>query len=251
MTSREWVLQFEQIRMRYASGLLALDGVSLAIPKGAFVALVGPSGSGKSTLLRLGAGLEQPSEGRIVQAGDLRVGVVFQDATLMPWARTEDNVALPLHLAGMPKIEALARAHAQLDQVGLLAFARAYPAELSGGMRMRASLARALVTDPHLLLLDEPFGALDEITRQQLNDTLLQLWLNRRPSIFFITHSVYEAVYLAQDIYVLSARPGRLLDHIGIEAAYPRSAEFRLDPLFLEAARKVTASIQRGLTQAP
>lgn len=242
----EAVLRFEQLGMRFPNGVEALRDLSLAIPRGAFTALVGPSGSGKSTLLRLGAGLEKPSGGTVARAAALRVSVVFQDATLMPWARIDDNVALPLRLRGMARAEARRRAEALLERVGLKDFSKAYPAELSGGMKMRASLARALVTDPELLLLDEPFAALDEITRQQLNDGLLDLWLQRKPSILFITHSIYEATYLAEEVYVLSARPGRILERIEVSAPYPREAGFRLSPEFADVARQVSRAIARG-----
>lgn len=242
----EAILRFERLGMRFPNGLAALADIDLAIPRGAFVALVGPSGSGKSTLLRLGAGLAKPTEGRVTRPENLKISVVFQDPTLMPWARIEDNVALPLRLAGIDKSDARRRAEAMLDGVGLKGFSKAYPAELSGGMRMRASLARALITEPDLLFLDEPFAALDEITRQQLNDALLSLWLARKPSILFITHSVYEATYLAEEIYVLSARPGRILERISVGAPYPRDVEFRLSPGFAEVARHVSRAIAHG-----
>jgi len=247
----EPLLRFAGLGLRYPNGVEALRGIDLAIPRGAFVALVGPSGSGKSTLLRLGAGLAAPSTGSVIKPGPLKTSVVFQDATLMPWARIEDNVAVPLRLSGVSRHAARAEARRWLAQVGLEAFSKAYPAELSGGMKMRASLARALVTGPELLLLDEPFAALDEITRQQLNDALLRLWHLRRPSILFITHSVYEATYLAEEIYVLSARPGRILERIAVEAPYPRDAEFRLSPGFAEVARRVSRAIARGYSDQP
>jgi NitT/TauT family transport system ATP-binding protein len=242
-------LRFERIAMRFPNGLNALENIDLAIPRGAFIALVGPSGSGKSTLLRLGAGLAQPSTGAVIRPAALRVSVVFQDATLMPWARIEDNVALPLRLAGTPREEARKRAADLLDLVGLQGFSKSYPSELSGGMKMRASLARALITEPELLLLDEPFAALDEITRQQLNDALLALWSRSKPAILFITHSVYEATYLAEEIYVLSPRPGRILERVSVGASYPREAEFRLSPGFAEVARQVSHAIARGFSE--
>jgi NitT/TauT family transport system ATP-binding protein len=245
------LLRFAGLSLRYPNGVQALDSIDLDIPRGAFVALVGPSGSGKSTLLRLGAGLAKPTAGSVIRPDALKTSVVFQDPTLMPWARIEDNVALPLRLAGLPRAAARARAKTWLGRVGLQDFSKAYPAELSGGMKMRASLARALVTDPELLLLDEPFAALDEITRHGLNDALLALWLARKPSILFITHSVYEATYLAEEIYVLSSRPGRILDRIKVEAPYPRDPEFRLSPDFAAVARQVSRAIAQGYSERP
>jgi NitT/TauT family transport system ATP-binding protein len=241
-------LAFEAVGMRYSTGLLALQNIDLALKPGALAALVGPSGSGKSTLLRLAARLSAPSEGAVRWARpDLAVGMVFQEATLMPWASVVDNVALPLRLTGIKRAEARERAAHGLQSVGLADFGGAYPAELSGGMKMRASLARALITDPALLLLDEPFAALDEFTRAGLNDQLLALWSARQPAILFVTHSIFEAVYLAETIYVLSARPGRILARIDVPQPYPRSQDFRLSPEFAEVARLASQAISKGM----
>jgi NitT/TauT family transport system ATP-binding protein len=242
------LLTFERVGLRYPNGLAALADIDLTLSQGAFLALVGPSGSGKSTLLRLASRLTPPSEGAVRWAReDLRVSMVFQDATLMPWAQIADNVALPLRLAGVAREEAIARALPLLDQVGLSEFTSAYPAELSGGMKMRASLARALITNPDLLLLDEPFAALDEFTRAALNAQLLALWQEKRPAILFVTHSIFEAVYLAQEIRVLSPRPGRLIARIEVPTPYPRAETFRLSPEFAERAQRVSAAIAEGL----
>ena len=199
----------------YENGVAALGPLDLDVRKGEFVSLLGPSGCGKSTALRLIAGLSAPSSGSVGVARPLRVegaghsiGFVFQEPTLMPWASVRENVRLPLKLSHVPAEEAATRVTAALTQVGLADFAGAYPRELSGGMKMRVSLARALVTDPDILLMDEPFAALDEITRFRLNNDLLSLWRNLRKTVIFVTHSVFESVYLSQRVIVMSARPG-------------------------------------------
>ena len=208
----------------------ALQTVDLSIKSGEFVSIVGPSGCGKSTLLRIIAGLSEPSRGtcqvslgepgRPIPSG--RIGFVFQDPTLMPWSNVAANVELPFRIAGRVGAEERERAAAALRAVGLAGFERAYPRQLSGGMRMRVSIARALVTDPELLLLDEPFAALDEITRFALNDDLLRLWQTRRPTILFVTHSVFESVYLSSRIAVMSARPGRIVADLPVGLPQPR-----------------------------
>ena len=201
----------------------ALAGLDLDIAEGEFLAVLGPSGCGKSTMLRLVAGLDAPDAGTIT-APRQGIGFVFQEPTLMPWASALRNVALPLELAGTPRREAEARAREVLARVGLAEFAGAYPRALSGGMRMRVSIARALVTRPRLLLMDEPFAALDEITRFRLNNDLLALWRELRCTVVFVTHSVFESVYLAERIAVMSARPGRVV------AQHQVPAEDRADP---------------------
>jgi NitT/TauT family transport system ATP-binding protein len=205
------VIEIEGVSKRFPNGTLALETVSTGIAAGEFVALLGPSGCGKSTLLRLLAGLETPSQGAIEFAEGRPkpggIGFVFQDATLMPWATAAQNVALPLRLQGRPDQVAV---KAALAQVGLAEFANAKPAALSGGMKMRVSIARALVSQPHFLLMDEPFAALDEFTRHRLQEDLRDLWQRTRPTIVFVTHSIYEAAYLATRVIVMSPRPGRI-----------------------------------------
>ena len=247
------LITLDDVHKRYPNGLLALQGVSLQVQPGELVSLLGPSGCGKSTVLRLVAGLESPNHGRIdapalrhadEPAGRSGTAFVFQEATLMPWASVFDNTWLPLRLAGVSRGEAAARIGAQLSAVGLADFAQAYPAELSGGMKMRASIARALVTRPQLLLMDEPFAALDEFTRQKLNADLLAWWQEHRLSLLFVTHSVFEAVFLSQRVVVMGARPGRVLADIAIDEPYPRGSSFRTSTRYAEHARAVTLALE-------
>jgi NitT/TauT family transport system ATP-binding protein len=224
----------------FSNGTAALHDLSAKIDAGDFVSLLGPSGCGKSTVLRLIAGLDQPSRGRVTWPGSPpALGFIFQEPTLMAWASAATNAALPLELAGIPRRAARARARTALDQVGLGGFADALPGELSGGMRMRVSIARALVAEPTVLLMDEPFAALDEFTRIKLNDDLLQLWLARRFTAIFVTHSVFEATYLSQRILILSGRPGRLVADIENPAPYPREPDYRTSPAFNTTARAI------------
>ncbi len=250
------VLEIRGVAKRFSSGTLAVTGVDLDLRAGELVSLLGPSGCGKSTLLRMIAGLGDPSAGRIEwpttshdsQGRPLRdVGFVFQEATLMPWATALSNVMLPLTLKRVPKKEAASRAEAALANVGLGAFLRAYPRELSGGMKMRVSIARALVTEPKILLMDEPFAALDEITRQKLNDDLLALWARQRFTVLFVTHSVFESVYLSQRIVVMAARPGRVIADVAIDAPFPRDASFRTSPDYAAACRIVSAKLLEAI----
>ncbi len=238
------------VAKRYATGTLAVEGIDLSVAEGDFVAILGPSGCGKSTLLRLIAGLDPPSAGAIEPDPEDRhdIGFVFQEPTLMPWASTLRNVALPLTLAGLPKAEAEARAAAALASVGLQGQERAYPRTLSGGMRMRVSIARALVTRPRLLLMDEPFAALDEITRFRLNDDLLALWAQERFTAIFVTHSVFESVYLARRVVVMASRPGRIAAELAIEAPEPRDAAFRTSAAYAAQCRAVSDRL--GLAMA-
>jgi NitT/TauT family transport system ATP-binding protein len=246
------VVRVESVSRRFPNGTLALEQTSLEVPAGDFVALLGPSGCGKSTLLRLIAGLDAPSSGTVRLSappspdGLPPVGFVFQEATLMPWASVADNVGLPLRLAGRSRAEARAAAQAEIDAVGLQGFEAAYPRELSGGMRMRVSIARALVARAPVLLMDEPFAALDEITRQRLNDDLLGWWRARGLTVVFVTHSVFEAVTLARRIVVMSARPGRIASRLDNATTETRDAEWRGSPDF--AAR--CARISRALREA-
>jgi NitT/TauT family transport system ATP-binding protein len=234
----------------YDSGVAALGPLDLDVRKGEFVSLLGPSGCGKSTALRLIAGLSAPTSGSVgvlASAGadgvGHSIGFVFQEPTLMPWASVRENVRLPLKLSRVPVAEAGGRVSAALTQVGLVDFADAYPRELSGGMKMRVSLARALVTDPDILLMDEPFAALDEITRFRLNNDLLALWRSLRKTVIFVTHSVFESVYLSQRVIVMSARPGRIGAEFHIDAPEPRAEEFRTSAEYAGYCRQVSSAL--------
>ena len=246
------VITLDHVDKRFASGLVAVADVSLQVGANEFVALLGPSGCGKSTLLRLAAGLETPSAGRVdspaVSAHDAAdTAFVFQDATLMPWASVFDNVWLPLRLAGVSRTAARERIDAALRSVGLQDFAGAYPAELSGGMKMRASIARALVTQPRVLLMDEPFAALDEFTRQRLNADLLQWWQARSLAVLFVTHSIFEAVFLSQRVVVMGARPGRVVAAFEIDEPYPRGTAFRTSTRYAETCAAISAALEHAL----
>jgi NitT/TauT family transport system ATP-binding protein len=241
----------------YPSGTVALEGLDLDVRQGEFVSLLGPSGCGKSTALRIIAGLTEPTRGAIEwpssraqpDAGS-RIGFVFQEPTLMPWARVRDNVLLPLKLKGMTADKAAARVTAALDRVGLAKFAHAYPRELSGGMRMRVSIARALVTEPQLLLMDEPFAALDEITRFKLNNDLLELWRALRTTIVFVTHSVFESVYLSQRVVTMAARPGRVFAELAIDTPYPRGDSFRTSVDYAAFCRRASQALAAAMAAA-
>jgi NitT/TauT family transport system ATP-binding protein len=225
----------------------ALGPFTLALAPGEIVALVGPSGCGKSTALRLLAGLERPTRGSVTRAAERgETAVVFQAPTLAPWMSAAANVALPLALEGRPKAESRANAVQALTRVGLKGAVNARPATLSGGMAMRVSLARALVTKPRLLLLDEPFAALDEITRRTLADDVLALWAELKPAIIFVTHNVEEAVYMASRVVVLTPGPGRIAGEVTIDAPAPRPPGFRLTPGFREAAETVSNLLTQG-----
>jgi NitT/TauT family transport system ATP-binding protein len=232
----------------FANGVAALAGLDLDVRDGEFLSLLGPSGCGKSTALRLIAGLSRQSSGAVAWRDGARpqVGFVFQEPTLMPWASVARNVYLPLRLAGASEREAGPRIAAALEGVGLSQFADAYPRELSGGMRMRVSIARALVTRPPLLLMDEPFAALDEITRFKLNDDLLALARHLKTTVVFVTHSVFESVYLSSRIAVFSARPGRIVETIEVEGPAHRDAAFRLSPQFAESCRRASDALDRA-----
>jgi NitT/TauT family transport system ATP-binding protein len=234
----------------YDRGVSALGPLDLDVRQGEFISLLGPSGCGKSTALRLIAGLNAPTSGTVgvahrsgrVRAGHA-IGFVFQEPTLMPWTSVRENVRLPLKLSRAPSPEANARVDEALTQVGLAEFAGAFPRELSGGMKMRVSLARALVTDPDILLMDEPFAALDEITRFRLNNDLLALWRNLRKTVIFVTHSVFESVYLSQRVIVMTARPGRIGAEIRIDAPEPRGEDFRTSSDYVGYCRRVSNAL--------
>jgi NitT/TauT family transport system ATP-binding protein len=245
------VLSLAHVRREFAGGRIALADVSLDIANGEFVSLLGASGCGKSTVLRLLSGLDAPTSGTIVRdlPAHLVPGYVFQDAALMPWASVRRNVELPLMLRGDNARQMRERVDAALRAVGLADSADAVPRELSGGMKMRASLARALVTSPRVWLLDEPFGALDEITRFALNQTLLSLCKpsdgGKPATAVFVTHSVYEAVFLSERVVVMG-RPGRIVDEVAIDAPYPRDAAFRATPGFAALCAQVSDALQRA-----
>ncbi|HZH45729.1 MAG TPA: ABC transporter ATP-binding protein [Roseococcus sp.] len=245
------MIRLDGVGHRFRNGTHALEGVTLEVRRGEVLCLLGASGCGKSTLLRIMAGLIAPSEGRVAwpEGRPRDIGFVFQDATLMPWSRAAQNVALPLRLRGIPRAERQGRAEAALEAVGLAGFARALPRELSGGMRMRVSIARALVTEPALLLMDEPFAALDEMTRARLNDDLLAVAQARGITVVFVTHSVFESAYLADRIVVLAPRPGR----VAAELAFPpaeRGRGFRTQPLYAARCAAATEALEATVPEA-
>jgi NitT/TauT family transport system ATP-binding protein len=246
------VVEARGLAKTYPGGTVALAPVDLVVRRGEFVTLLGPSGCGKSTLLNLVAGLLAPTAGTLRWWGDghapsgeagRRIGFVFQAPTLMPWARVQDNVALPLALVRAPRPQRHAAAARALAQVGLAGFERALPRELSGGMQMRVSIARALALEPDLLLMDEPFGALDEFTRQRLDADLLALWSRRTLTVVFVTHSIQEAVFLSTRVVVMGARPGRILAERAIEWPAARDDAFRVSSAFAEHARALSACV--------
>jgi NitT/TauT family transport system ATP-binding protein len=246
------------IGKRFGSGIAALEAIDLDIRRGVFLSLLGPSGCGKTTLLRIIAGLTEPSAGlrhlslatsRGGQIPSGRIGFVFQDPTLMPWSTVLDNVLLPFRIAGRVGSAERERATAEIDAVGLAGFEHAYPRQLSGGMRMRVSIARALVTDPDLLLLDEPFAALDEITRMALNDDLLRLWDNHRPTVVFVTHSVFESVYLSTRIAVLTRRPGRIVADLPVELPQPRERTLRTSPPYAAICTAISDHLAAAMAE--
>jgi NitT/TauT family transport system ATP-binding protein len=224
-------LRFAGVTKKFSGGTTALSEASLEVSPGEFVAVVGPSGCGKSTLLRIASGLDQATEGT-VDVGAKQLGYVFQDATLLPWRTVRDNVGLLAELEKMPRAERTRRVAEAIELVGLTGFEKHLPHQLSGGMRMRASLARSLVLDPDVFLFDEPFGALDEITRERLNDELLRTFELRAFAALFITHSVAEAVFLSTRVVVMSGRPGRVIADIPVPLDYPRVPELRYRPEF-------------------
>ncbi len=261
MPDRGLALSVRKLRKVFDAGVVAIDGITLEIAAGEFVAILGPSGCGKSTLLRLIAGLDGATSGSVVvgagrdgdpvqaprASGDqLDVAYVFQDAHLLPWRNVLQNVALPLELLGVDRSDRLARAAEVITQVGLRDAITRFPGQLSGGMRMRVSLARALITNPRLLLLDEPFAALDEITRQQLDDHLRRLWRSRGLTVLFVTHSTAEAVFLAQRAIVLSGRPGRVILDAAIDLPGERTSMLRGEPAFAAQTRKLYEALERG-----
>ncbi|TGP88874.1 MULTISPECIES: ABC transporter ATP-binding protein [unclassified Mesorhizobium] len=229
----------------FSNGVTALSDVDLTIREGDFLSLLGPSGCGKSTALRLIAGLSTPTSGVLDWRGGgsldrANIGFVFQEPTLLPWASVFDNVWLPLRLKGISRAKAAPAITEMLARVHLTGFEDAVPRELSGGMKMRVSIARAMVTKPRVLLMDEPFAALDEITRFKLNNDLLELWQDERFTVVFVTHSVFESVFLSNRVVVMAARPGRVFDELAIEASYPRDEAFRTSPDYAALCRQAS-----------
>ncbi len=247
------MLQIRDVGRRFPTGTEALRDVSLGIAAGDFLALLGPSGCGKSTLLRLIAGLDRPDHGALDWDGGRKpapgeIGFVFQDATLLPWATAEENVFLPLRLRGVAWRAAADDVRAALARVGLAGFETQRPRQLSGGMRMRVSIARALVTRPRLLLMDEPFAALDEFTRHRLQADLLAVWQAVGCTVVFVTHSIYEAAFLARRIVLMSPRPGRIAREIG--SALPIGPQTRLDPAYAALVASVSRAMEQALEAA-
>jgi len=236
-------LRFDDITKDFATGTRALSDVSLSISAGEFVSVVGPSGCGKSTLLRLAAGLEETTFGTVANNADV-TSFVFQDPTLLEWRSAQKNVELIGELAHVPAAERRERARAALAMVGLAGFENQHPRELSGGMRMRVSIARALVAEPQLALFDEPFGALDEITRLKMQTELQRLFQVSGFAAMFITHSISEAVYLSSRVVVMSGRPGRIVEDIELPWAYPRSPELRYEPEFGRIAGHLSKTLE-------
>jgi NitT/TauT family transport system ATP-binding protein len=245
MMDSVFLLSLDDVSKRFESGTEALAGLDLDVAEGEFLSLVGPSGCGKSTALRLIAGLLAPNSGTVTFAsGKPETAFVFQDPTLMPWANALTNARLALDLEGVARSEAEARAREALIRAGLKGFERATPRELSGGMKMRVSIARAIAARPKLLLMDEPFAALDEPARQALNDDLLTLWREDAMTIVFVTHSVYESAYLSTRVAVMGARPGRVIKEIALDPPATRDESYRLTPEFAEAARKISTALK-------
>jgi NitT/TauT family transport system ATP-binding protein len=254
------LVELVDVGKTYANGSVAVEGLTATLHAGEFVSLLGPSGCGKSTVLRMIAGLSPPTAGVIRRAWDAGssprardqqpLGCVFQEPTLLPWARVWENVYLPLRLRGLSRRAARPQVDEALELVGLAGFARSYPRELSGGMKMRVSVARALVTHPRLLLLDEPFAALDEITRSRLNDDLRALWRRQRWTVLFITHSVYESIYLSDRVLVMSARPGRIVEEIPVDLPEERTVETRTGAPYNALCRRTSAALRRAMEPA-
>lgn len=250
------VVSLQHISKSFSNGTVALRDMSLDVASGEFTSLLGPSGCGKSTVLRIIAGLGPPTTGRVqwpveqseaVSAAEHDISFVFQEPTLMPWSTVFGNVHLPLKLKGQSKRDARDPVMEALQMVGLDGFANAYPRELSGGMKMRVSIARALVTKPQLLLMDEPFAALDEITRFKLNNDLLELWQRFGFTVIFVTHSVFESVYLSNRIVVMAARPGRVVEDIAVGAPYPRGDDFRTSEPYNDYCRTASAALHGAM----
>ncbi|WP_300013983.1 ABC transporter ATP-binding protein [uncultured Roseobacter sp.] len=252
-TARPELLRMEQVDKTFNGTVTALKGMSLQVREGDFISLLGPSGCGKSTALRLISDLLHPTSGRITWAGEHDsgdLGVVFQEPTLMPWATVAQNVWLPFRLRGQSYTAVRDDVLQALKLVGLEKFQNSYPRELSGGMKMRVSIARAMVTRPRLILMDEPFAALDEITRFKLNNDLLRLKAAIGCTVIFVTHSVFESVFLSDRIVVMAARPGRVITELAVDAPYPRDADFRTSPEYAAFTRRATDALHDAMGEA-
>lgn len=242
------LLSLSRISKTFEQGLEAIARVDLDVASGEFLSLVGPSGCGKSTALRIAAGLVQPTGGTVSwPQGRPQLGFVFQEPTLMPWADVLANVRLPLELQKVHAGETRERAERAIARAGLKGFERAYPRELSGGMKMRASIARAIAAEPKLLLMDEPFAALDELARQALNDTLLAIAREDAITVIFVTHSVYESSYLSSRVVVMTPRPGRVAADVRLHPPPLRDASYRLTQEFADAAGQVSTALKRAM----
>ncbi len=245
------LLSLSSVSKTFDNGVEAIARLDLTLAQGEFVSLVGPSGCGKSTALRIVAGLARPTAGTVAfPNGKPGIGFVFQEPTLMPWAGALANVRLPLDLAGVSRSEADARAERALHRAGLKGFEKAFPRELSGGMKMRASIARAIAAAPRLLLMDEPFAALDELSRQALNDDLLALAHEDQMSVLFVTHSVFESTYLSSRVVVMTPRPGRVAAEIRLASPPQRDVSWRMTQEFTDGARKVSAALRQAMEEA-
>jgi NitT/TauT family transport system ATP-binding protein len=250
--SEKPLLVLRDVGKSFSNGVTALRNVELTIRQGDFLSLLGPSGCGKSTALRLIAGLSTPTTGVLDWRGEgsqrrSDIGFVFQEPTLLPWASVFDNIWLPLRLRGVSREKATPAIRGMIERVHLSGFENAMPRELSGGMKMRVSIARGLVTKPRLLLMDEPFAALDEITRFKLNNDLLELWQDERFTVVFVTHSVFESVFLSNRIVVMAARPGRVFREISVDAAYPRDETFRTSPDYAALCREASGVLGEAM----
>jgi NitT/TauT family transport system ATP-binding protein len=246
------ILSLRGVGKTFSNGVTALDQVDMTVREGDFVSLLGPSGCGKSTVLRLVAGLAMPTSGVLDWQGSgflgrSNIGFVFQEPTLLPWASVFDNVWLPLRLRGVSRKQAAPAIGELIERVHLTGFENAVPRELSGGMKMRVSIARGLVTKPRVLLMDEPFAALDEITRFKLNNDLLELWQDQRFTVVFVTHSVFESVFLSNRIVVMAARPGRVQEEVAVDAPYPRDDAFRTSPDYAALCRRTSDVLVRAI----
>jgi len=244
------LLELNNIGKTFAENIVALRDMSLAVHTGDFISLLGPSGCGKSTALRILAGLTEPTVGKVnwhQKPTSGSIGIVFQEPTLMPWATVAKNVWLPYRLHGKSFNKSMAKISHTLELVGLKEFSQSYPRELSGGMKMRVSIARALVTDPKIILMDEPFAALDEITRFKLNNDLLKIREESGSTIIFVTHSVFESVFLSDRIAVMAARPGRIIKELNIDEPYPRDEAFRTSSKYASMCRMTSEALKESM----